>query len=517
MKNLFPSEFRVLAKLGEGSFAEVFKVKSLKDNQLYAIKRLKKRFRTHEEVNNLPEVTSLSLLQGHPNVVKLYDVLFDSSSGYVALVFELMDYNLYEYVKVLGRACNEEQSLLFIYQLLKGVSYMHSKNLFHRDVKPENCMVNKETMELKLVDFGSTRPASGAQPYTEYVSTRWYRAPECILTSGSYSKEVDVWAVGCMLYELLTTRPLFPGKHELDQITRIHQVVGTPSRDVLAQFRKNPNTQISFSFPTRHPQDFRKLLSGVQVSNNTLDLLSKLLTYDPRERITAQQALNHPCFEKFVAIDERWKYSGENIPFPLFYRNHIQKFENMHFLQPSRVAPSSIISENGVHNLNGIESLNNDLQDKGQQMKQVSYQTQNQPSINSNYSHIPNNQYLKGYHKVFDYIQPKKKPLIIAPKLPEPKQPNIGISLKEARLRAAQRIREYNKKKYGSDNSILQNNPSNPNPGVQQLPQKKPDFHPYKYMKQYNNLLNKQVIYQKPAPENIQPRPPKLNQQIYFK
>ena len=92
-----------------------------------------------------------------------------------------------------------------------------------------------------------------------------------------------------------------------------------------------------------------------------------------------------------------------------------------------------------------------------------------------------------------------------------------GISLKEARLRAAQRIREYNKKKYGSDNSILQNNPSNPNPGVQQLPQKKPDFHPYKYMKQYNNLLNKQVIYQKPAPENIQPRPPKLNQQIYFK
>ena len=189
------NELRVIGKLGEGSFAEVFKVKSMRTHTFFAVKRLKKRYRSIEEVNHLPEITALQSLQNSPFIIKLYDVMFDGNSGFVALVFELMDANLYEYLRDNKKPLEENISLILVYQLLKAIAFMHSKKLFHRDVKPENCMINKKTYELKLVDFGSTRQIAEKTAYTEYVSTRWYRAPECILTSGSYGHEVDQWAV----------------------------------------------------------------------------------------------------------------------------------------------------------------------------------------------------------------------------------------------------------------------------------------------------------------------------------
>lgn len=320
--NSMNPELRVVCKLGEGSFAEVFKVANKRTNETYAVKRLKKRYRTTEEVNRLPEINTLRLLQGHPNIVKLHDVIFDQHNGYVAMMFELMDCNLYELISQHKRPYDEDTSLILIYQLLKSVEFMHSKNLFHRDIKPENCMVDRKTFVLKLVDFGSTRCETMQTPYTEYVSTRWYRAPECILTSGSYGKEVDEWAIGCMMYELLTTRPLFPGKHEIDQIARIHNVVGTPGRDILAQFQQNPNRQINFHFPPRQAQDFHKLLPSAKPA--TLDIMRKLLIYDPHLRISAKEALEHPAFEKFRIAEVQWAGTDQSIPFPLFALNVMQ-------------------------------------------------------------------------------------------------------------------------------------------------------------------------------------------------
>jgi renal tumor antigen len=193
--------------------------------------------------------------------------------------------------------------------------------MFHRDIKPENCMINKDTMQLKLADFGSTRGVANAAPYTEYVATRWYRAPECLLTSGSYGPEVDEWAIGCMIYELLTARPLFPGKHEVDQIGRIHAVLGTPSGDVLAQFSRNPNTQISLKFPERGPQDFHKLVPK-RISEAVIDLMLKLLVYNPQDRMGAADALQHPAFAEIRALEVDWRASDQNEPFSLYFLNH---------------------------------------------------------------------------------------------------------------------------------------------------------------------------------------------------
>ncbi|OHT12733.1 CMGC family protein kinase [Tritrichomonas foetus] len=200
---------------------------------------------------------------------------------------------------------------------------MHEKNLFHRDIKPENCMIDSETFDLKLVDFGSTRETQSKEPYTEYVSTRWYRAPECILTSGSYDKSVDEWAVGCILYELLTARPLFPGKHEIDQINKIHNIVGTPDRELLSFFRNNPNPQITFTFPRREAQDFKTLIPTI--STDTADLLKKLLIYDPNNRLSAKEALLHPAFELIHYLHDQWISSGASDRFSIYVRNSMSQ------------------------------------------------------------------------------------------------------------------------------------------------------------------------------------------------
>ena len=523
----FSSDFRIVGKLGEGSFAEVFKVKSTRNNttSFYAIKRLKKRFRSIDEVNHLPEITACQSLQGHPNVVRLFDVLFDSTNGYVALVFELLDYNLYEYVKIRNRPCDERQALLFIYQLLKSIAYMHSKNLFHRDIKPENCMVNKTTLELKLVDFGSCRfddhNSNNDKFFTEYVSTRWYRAPECILTSGSYGKAVDIWAVGCMLYELLTTRPLFPGKHELDQINRIHQIVGSPSREVLSQFRKNPNNQISFTFPNRQPQDISKMLPPY-ITKNTVDLLTKLLIYDPHERISASEALSHPAFGIYVALDKKWHDTGEIVPYSVFFTAQIA--------QASKLGASfnTILNSNSGSNSNNNQNVD-DSNTNDQELPPKNYLNQNlndyltgnkiefpegnaknngkpvnihEPSAESKANAAPHHNYYSnnGYESHLIHQPQKESKDLTKQNIP------TGQMLKEARLRAAQRIREYNKKKYGAGPAPkIKIQP----PQQSYVPQPLIDKNKNNYYRTNQGADQQKIVYQKPAPEIVQPRVPK--------
>lgn len=197
--------------------------------------------------------------------------------------------------------------------MLEGLSFIHSKSLFHRDIKPENCMLQKDTLCLKLVDFGSTRDFFSEKPYTEYVSTRWYRAPECLLTGGFYGPEVDIWAVGCMLYELVTGTPLFPGSQEIDQIKKIHKIIGTPSEDLIKQFRKNPNENISYVFKPCKPVSFSTLLPNS--SPAFLSLLAKLLVYNPENRISAKEALLHPVFDFIREAKSYYVAENTKIPF----------------------------------------------------------------------------------------------------------------------------------------------------------------------------------------------------------
>ncbi|XP_036061781.1 MAPK/MAK/MRK overlapping kinase isoform X9 [Onychomys torridus] len=197
--------YKAIGKIGEGTFSEVTKMQSLRDGNYYACKQMKQHFES------------------------------DRKSGSLALICELMDMNIYELIRGRRHPLSEKKIMNYMYQLCKSLDHMHRNGIFHRDVKPENILVKQDV--LKLGDFGSCRSVYSTQPYTEYISTRWYRAPECLLTDGFYTYKMDLWSAGCVFYEIASLQPLFPGVNELDQISKIHDVIGTPCQKTLTKFK----------------------------------------------------------------------------------------------------------------------------------------------------------------------------------------------------------------------------------------------------------------------------------------
>lgn len=182
-----------------------------------------------------------------------------------------------------------------MFQVMRAIEFMHRKGIFHRDIKPENILVKGNTV--KLADLGSCKGRHSPAPYTDYISTRWYRAPECLMTDGYYNEKMDIWGFGCVLFELITKKPLFPGKDELDQIHRINNILGTPKPEVLERFRSQA-THMEINFQAKHGTGFEKYLpSGCP--QDLKDLLKKLLAYDHNERITAENAIKHDYFAEF--------------------------------------------------------------------------------------------------------------------------------------------------------------------------------------------------------------------------
>ena len=187
----------------------------------------------------------------------------------------------------------------FIYQILKALDHMHRNGIFHRDIKPENVLIADDV--IKLADFGSCRGVHSKQPYTEYISTRWYRPPECLLTDGYYGAQMDLWGVGCVFFELLTTNPLFPGENEYDQIHLIHKVLGTPPMEVLKDFESKTKS-IEIDFRCVRGTGIDELLPG-HVSEPAKDLMKGLLVYRADERMTTKQALKHKYFKEFRMME----------------------------------------------------------------------------------------------------------------------------------------------------------------------------------------------------------------------
>lgn len=175
-----------------------------------------------------PEVKALLQLV-HPNIVKLKEVIKQSSCMF--MIFELLDEDLSKLLKDHAQAknkINESEIRSIMYQITRAVYYMHKHGLFHRDLKPENILVGKDGL-IKISDFGLVREIKSLPPYTDYVSTRWYRAPECVLRANNYSYQTDIFALGCIMAELYMLIPIFPGSSELDQLTKICNVLGTPT------------------------------------------------------------------------------------------------------------------------------------------------------------------------------------------------------------------------------------------------------------------------------------------------
>uniref|UniRef100_A0A7S0CSC8 Protein kinase domain-containing protein n=1 Tax=Micromonas pusilla TaxID=38833 RepID=A0A7S0CSC8_MICPS len=293
-------KYRLVAKKGEGTFSEVLKAQCIKNGKYVAIKCMKNHFDSLDQVNNLREIQALRRLSPHGNIVKLLEVLYDQPTGRLALVFELMDMNIYELIRGRRHYVAEDRIKTYVYQLVKSMDHMHRNGIFHRDIKPENILIMDDC--LKLADFGSCRGIYSKQPYTEYISTRWYRAPECLLTDGYYNYKMDMWGVGCVFFEMVSLFPLFPGANELDQIQKIHNVVGTPKPELLAKMKQR-SQHMDFNFAPKSGSGIEKLIP--HCAPECVDLITKLLAYDPDDRLSARQALRHPYFREIREAEKR--------------------------------------------------------------------------------------------------------------------------------------------------------------------------------------------------------------------
>ncbi|RKP09271.1 negative regulator of the PHO system [Thamnocephalis sphaerospora] len=282
-----------LEKLGEGTYATVYKGKRISSGEIVALKEITLDPDEGAPSTAIREVSLMKELR-HNNVVRLYDVIHTETR--LLLVFEYMDLDLKKYMDLHGQngALQPTVCCSLMYQLLLGLAYCHQRCVLHRDLKPQNLLINARG-ELKLGDFGLAR-AFGipVNTYSNEVVTLWYRAPDVLLGSRNYTTTIDVWSAGCVMAEMYTGRPLFPGATNEDQLQRIFRALGTPNELTWPGVSALPSWREDFAqYPSR---PLAQLLPQLANDPCALDLLARLLQYQPERRISAEEALVHPYF-----------------------------------------------------------------------------------------------------------------------------------------------------------------------------------------------------------------------------
>ncbi|KAG8945135.1 Cyclin-dependent kinase catalytic subunit [Tulasnella sp. 424] len=297
-----------LEKIGEGTYGVVYKARDITKNKVVALKKI--RLEAEDEGVPSTAIREISLLKelDDPNIVSLLDIVHADNKLF--LVFEFLDLDLKKYMEtvyagsgdasnpVVARGLGKEVIQKFTFQLIKGLHYCHAHRILHRDLKPQNLLIDSEG-NLKLADFGLAR-AFGIplRTYTHEVVTLWYRAPEVLLGSRHYSTAIDMWSVGCIMAEMIMKgTPLFPGDSEIDQIFRIFRIMGTPTEQTWPGVSQLPDYKPSF--PRWHSQDLMTAVEGID--EVACDLLAQTLIYDSARRMSAKRALLHPYFNDIEA------------------------------------------------------------------------------------------------------------------------------------------------------------------------------------------------------------------------
>ncbi|CAL6062020.1 Kinase [Hexamita inflata] len=323
------NKYEILGNSGEGAYGVVLKCRNKETNSLVAIKKFKD-LDDPEDLNfRKTTLREIKLLKNaiHPNIVRLLEAFKRKQRLY--LVFEYCDSTILEMLeKSNGIQMDEVRTLTF--QIIRSVDFLHSNHIIHRDLKPENLLVLNTTIQkqpakvVKLCDFGFARHvnAPGAakdyqpQDLTDYVATRWYRAPELLLNATDYNASVDVWAIALIIVEMITSQPLFPGDSDVDQLYLIQKVLGNMTRKQMEKFLRNPKF-IGIKMPDLHGrvEGLEKRLQSKIKDKNLLFMLENMLKMEPSERWTCQQCLASewfdPCRKQCLNTEiELWRELG---------------------------------------------------------------------------------------------------------------------------------------------------------------------------------------------------------------
>ncbi|KAI9650405.1 glycogen synthase kinase 3 [Ciborinia camelliae] len=313
--------------VGNGSFGVVFQTKLSPSGEDAAIKRVlqDKRFKVCDVISspsNINRELQIMRIVRHPNIVELKAFYYSNGERkdevYLNLVQEFVPETVYRasrYFNKMKTTMPIIEVKLYIYQLFRALAYIHSQGICHRDIKPQNLLLDPGSGILKLCDFGSAKILVENEPNVSYICSRYYRAPELIFGATNYTTKIDVWSTGCVMAELMLGQPLFPGESGIDQLVEIIKVLGTPTRDQIRTM--NPN-YMEHKFPQIKPHPFNKVFRKADAS--AIELISKLLEYTPTERLSAIEAMVHPFFDELREPDKTFPdsrhpgNSAKNLP-----------------------------------------------------------------------------------------------------------------------------------------------------------------------------------------------------------
>lgn len=296
-------KYEIKKRLGKGAYGIVWKGIDRKTGEIVAVKKIFDAFRNRTDAQRtFREIMFLQEFREHPNIVKLQNVIRAQNDKDIYLVFEYMETDLHAVIKK-GNLLKDIHKRYVMYQLLKATKFLHSGNVIHRDQKPSNILLDTDCF-VKLCDFGLARSLyqiqedPGNPALTEYVATRWYRAPEILLASSRYTKGVDMWSVGCILGEMLLGKPLFPGTSTINQIEKILSVIAPPSNEDVVSIKSDYGGSVIQRMLSRPRVPLEELLPP-STPPDALDLISRLLVFNPDKRLTADEALEHPYVRRF--------------------------------------------------------------------------------------------------------------------------------------------------------------------------------------------------------------------------
>ncbi|XP_020215780.1 mitogen-activated protein kinase 9 [Cajanus cajan] len=301
------SQYQIQEVVGKGSYGVVGSAVDAHTGERVAIKKINDVFEHVSDATRILREIKLLRLLRHPDIVEIKHIMLPPSRREfrdIYVVFELMESDLYQVIKA-NDDLTPEHHQFFLYQLLRGLKYIHTANVFHRDLKPKNILANADC-KLKICDFGLARVSFNDAPsaifWTDYVATRWYRAPElCGSFFSKYTPAIDIWSIGCIFAEMLTGKPLFPGKNVVHQLDLMTDLLGTPPPESIARIRNEKAKRYLSSMRKKQQVPFSQKFPNADPLG--LRLLERLLAFDPKDRPTAEEALADPYFNGLANVD----------------------------------------------------------------------------------------------------------------------------------------------------------------------------------------------------------------------